>query len=93
MRAIMGETRDVALATGIDVAIDLDVRMQMAEHIADVKTSMLQDVEAHRPLELEPIVGAVVEIAHNAGVAVPRTETVYALVKTLERQLREEARS
>ncbi|MBV9270398.1 MAG: 2-dehydropantoate 2-reductase [Candidatus Eremiobacteraeota bacterium] len=93
VRAIMGETRDVALATGIDVAIDLDVRMQMAEHIADVKTSMLQDVEAHRPLELEPIVGAVVEIAHNTGVAVPRTETVYALVKTLERQLREEARS
>ena len=83
VRAIMGETRDVALATGIDVAIDLDVRMKMAEHIADVKTSMLQDVEARRPLELEPIVGAVVEMAHNTGVPVPRTETVYALVKTL----------
>jgi len=87
VRAIMAETRDVALATGVDVAIDLDERMRMAEHIADVKTSMLQDVEARRPLELEPIVGAVVELAHGAGVAIPHTETVYALVKTLEREL------
>ena len=87
VREIMAETRDVAAATGVDVAIDLDERMRMAERIADVKTSMLQDVEAGRPLELEPIVGAVVELARDAGVAIPRTETVYALVKTLEREL------
>jgi 2-dehydropantoate 2-reductase len=91
VRAIMAETRDVALATGVDVAIDLEQRMNMAEHIADVKTSMLQDVEARRPLELEPIVGAVVELARDAGVAIPRTETVYALVKSLERELLNES--
>lgn len=87
VRNVMLEVIGVAAAAGVDVAIDVDARMKMAEHIADVKTSMLQDVEARRPLELEPIVGAVVEMARDGAVAVPHTDTLYALVKTLEAEI------
>lgn len=87
VRDVMLEVTGVAAATGVDVAIDVEARMKMAEHIADVKTSMLQDVEARRPLELEPIVGAVVEMARDRGVRVPHTDTLYALTKTLEAEI------
>jgi 2-dehydropantoate 2-reductase len=75
----------VARATGVEPGVDANERLKWAEHIADVKTSMLQDLEAGKPLELEPIVGAVVELSRRYGVAVPHTETVYALAKQLER--------
>jgi 2-dehydropantoate 2-reductase len=87
VREVMREVIDVAAVTGVDVAIDVEARMKLAEHIADVKTSMLQDVEAGRPLELEPIVGAVVEMARDGAVAVPHTDTLYALAKTLEAEI------
>lgn len=85
LRAVIDEGLAVARATGVEPGVDADERLHWAEHIADVKTSMLQDVEAGKPLELEPIVGAVVELAERHGVAVPHTETLYALTKLLER--------
>jgi len=87
VRDVMLEVTEVAAATGVDVAIDVDARITMAGHIADVKTSMLQDVEARRPLELDPIVGAVAEMARDRNVRVPHTDTLYALAKTLEAEL------
>jgi 2-dehydropantoate 2-reductase len=50
---------------------------------------MLQDVESGRPLEVDALVGAVVEIGRLAGLELPRLETVYACVKLLDRTLRE----
>lgn len=85
LRAIIEEALSVARASGVDPGVDANERLQWAEHIADVKTSMLQDLEARKPLELEPIVGAVVELSRRYGVSVPHTETVYALAKQLER--------
>jgi 2-dehydropantoate 2-reductase len=48
------------------------------------KTSMLQDLEAGRPLEVDALVGAVVELARDAGVPVPTLDVVYRLVKLLD---------
>ena len=84
LRAIIDEGLAVARASGVEPGVDAEERLHWAEHIADVKTSMLQDVEAGKPLELEPIAGAVVELAQRYDVAIPHTQTVYALTKLLE---------
>jgi len=49
---------------------------------------MLQDVEAGRPLELESIVGAVVELGDKMQLAMPNTRAVYACVKLLDQGIR-----
>ncbi|HET9096519.1 MAG TPA: 2-dehydropantoate 2-reductase [Candidatus Baltobacteraceae bacterium] len=85
LRAIIEEGLAIARASGVDPGVDADERLKWAQHIADVKTSMLQDLEARRPLELEPIAGAALELARRFDVAVPHTETVYGLTKLLER--------
>jgi 2-dehydropantoate 2-reductase len=85
LRAIIEEGLSIARASGVEPGVDADERLKWAEHIADVKTSMLQDLEARRPLELEPIAGAALELARYYGVPVPHTETVYGLTKLLER--------
>lgn len=85
LRAIIEEGLAIARASGVDPGVDADERLKWAEHIADVKTSMLQDLEARRPLELQPIAGAALELARYFGVAAPHTETVYGLTKLLER--------
>ncbi len=85
VRAIMLETIAVASAAGCDPLIDVDERIAFAARLSDVKTSMLQDVEAGRALELEPIVGAVVELADQFKVAAPHLESVYALTGLLAR--------
>ena len=87
LRAIIEEGLAIARASGVEPGVDADERLKWAEHIADVKTSMLQDVEAGRPLELEPIAGAALELARHHGVPAPHVETVYALTKLLGRNV------
>ncbi len=81
LREIVIEARAVAHASGIDVAETVDARMAHIQSVADVKTSMLQDLEAGRALELEPIVGATLELASIFNVPVPRIAALYALTK------------
>ncbi|GAC1654381.1 MAG: 2-dehydropantoate 2-reductase [Vulcanimicrobiaceae bacterium] len=83
--ALMQETLAVASATGIEANIDIDDRIAFAARLEGVKTSMLQDVEAKRPLELDPIVGAVVELAAAFGVSAPTLHTIYSLTYALQR--------
>jgi 2-dehydropantoate 2-reductase len=85
MRAIIEEGLRIARACGVDPEVDADERLTWIGRVADVKTSMLQDLEAGRPLELEPIAGAALELARRYGVPVPHVETVYGLTKLLER--------
>jgi 2-dehydropantoate 2-reductase len=77
VRTLMRETVAVGEALGVVREVDVDARVAYAMHVADVQTSMLQDSLAHRPLELDPIVGAVIELAEGAGVDVPHLRTVY----------------
>lgn len=87
LRQLMTESMAVARALGIELEISVEERLAMSAQLADVKTSMLQDVEAGRRLELDPIVGAVVELAHRLAVPVPATEHVYSLTKLLDATL------
>lgn len=74
---LMLETVAVGRKLGVVDDVDLDARMKYAQRLTDVRTSMLQDAQAHRPLELDPIVGAVVELGEDLGVAVPHLRAVY----------------
>jgi 2-dehydropantoate 2-reductase len=84
---IMAEVESVAEKLGIKVGIAVEQRLAGAEKVGHHKTSMLQDIEAGRPLELDPIVGAVVELGERLGVSMPRTKAVYACVKLLAENL------
>ena len=89
----MAETEAVAAKLNIELPISIDQRMAGAEKVGAHKTSMLQDLEAGRPLEIEAIVGAVVELGERLGVAMPATRTVYACAKMLDTKAREDVRS
>jgi 2-dehydropantoate 2-reductase len=80
---IMTEADAVAKRLGIDIGISVEQRLDGAMKVGDHKTSMLQDVEMGRPLELEAIVGAVLELGDKVGVSMPCTRAVYACVKLL----------
>jgi len=84
IREIMAETEAVAAKLGIELPVSIDQRMAGAEKVGAHKTSMLQDLEAGRPLELEPIVGAAVELGDRLGVRMPATRAVYACAKLLD---------
>jgi 2-dehydropantoate 2-reductase len=84
VRSIMSEVEAVANKLGMELPISIDQRIAGAEKVGEHKTSMLQDLEAGRPLELEPVVGAVVELGEGLGVEMPHTRTVYACTKLLE---------
>jgi 2-dehydropantoate 2-reductase len=85
VREVMTETEAVANRLGIELPIMIDQRMTGAENVGEHKTSMLQDLEAGRPMELEAVVGAVVELGARVGVDMPATRAVYACAKLLGR--------
>jgi 2-dehydropantoate 2-reductase len=88
IRDIMAETEALAARLGIELPISIDQRMAGAARIGAHKTSMLQDFEAGRPMELEAVVGAVVELGDRLGVPMPTTKTVYACAKLLDERSR-----
>jgi 2-dehydropantoate 2-reductase len=86
IRNIMVETETVANRLGVELPVSIEQRMAGAEKVGEHKTSMLQDLEAGRPLELEAIVGAVLEIGERLQIPMPHTRTVYACTKLLAQQ-------
>lgn len=84
VREIMVETETVAAKLGIELPISIDQRMAGAEKVGAHKTSMLQDLEAGRPMELEAVVGAVLELGERLGVPMPATRAVYACATMLD---------
>jgi 2-dehydropantoate 2-reductase len=85
--SMMGEAQRVGEALGVQFKISLDKRIAGAEAVGAHKTSMLQDVENGRALELEALVGAVIELGRVTGVATPTIEAVYAATALLGRTL------
>ncbi len=83
VREIMTEAEAVAQKLGMELPISIDQRMAGAEKVGEHKPSMLQDVEAGRPIELEAVVGAVIELGERLGVPVPVTRAVYACTKLM----------
>lgn len=82
--ALMQEAQAVAAAVGVTLRVPLEKRLEGAAAVGHHRTSMLQDLEAGRPLELDALVLAVVEVGRLAGVATPELERIYAEVRALE---------
>ena len=80
-RSMMLEGQAVAEALGVRLALGVDKRIDGAAEVGRHRTSMLQDLELGRPLEIEAILGAVVEMAGWVDVPVPISRTVLALVR------------
>jgi 2-dehydropantoate 2-reductase len=80
----MEEVASVARALGIELPVSIDKRMAGAASVGAHKTSMLQDLEARKPLELDALLGAVIEIAGWQEVEVPSLRALYGLAKLTE---------
>ena len=87
---MMEEAQAVANRLGITLRVSIEKRVAGAEKVGKHKTSMLQDVEAGRELELDAIMGAVIELARLTGIATPAIDSIYALVKLLDKTMRED---
>lgn len=83
MRRMMEEAEAVAQALGASLPLSIDKRFESGPRLKDFKTSTLQDLLAGRPLEIEPIVGAVTELGDLTGVDTPSIDLIYALLKRL----------
>ena len=88
--SLMEEAQTVATHLGVTIRVSIEKRIAGAEKVGKHKTSMLQDVEAGRGLELEAIIGAVVELARLTGIATPGIDAIYALAKLLDQTIRED---
>jgi len=94
---VMEEVRKVAKSVGITISVTSERRLRAAARIKDHKTSMLQDVEMGRTsLEIDALVGSVIEISKITKTEIPNLYLIYQLVRmkqrSMERQSREKAR-
>ena len=80
-RAMMIEAEAIANALGVKFPIDVDKRIAGAASVGAHKTSMLQDLELGRPMEIDALVTSVQELGRLSGVATPAIDTVLALVR------------
>jgi 2-dehydropantoate 2-reductase len=85
LRAVMEECGEVAGRLGITLPTSIDRRLEAGIAVGDHRTSMLQDLEAGRPLEIGCLSGAVLELADRLGVPAPSTRALHASVQLRER--------
>ena len=83
IRNIMQEVEAVSRKLGMKLPVSIEQRMAGAEKVGEHKTSMLQDLEAGRPMELEALVGSMVELGEKVGVPMAYTRTVYSCARLL----------
>jgi 2-dehydropantoate 2-reductase len=81
---LMNEGRSVTKALGLDPGPDPAERVSGGSRISSSKTSMLQDMEHGKPLELDGILASTIEVAGLLDVPVPMTKTVYGLLRVRE---------
>jgi 2-dehydropantoate 2-reductase len=75
----------VADAFGEKMAVDVDARLNGAAEVGEHKTSMLQDLELGRPMEVDAIVSAVVELARITNVDTPNLDALDGMIRLLAR--------
>ncbi|HWX80591.1 MAG TPA: 2-dehydropantoate 2-reductase [Steroidobacteraceae bacterium] len=85
--AMMSEAQSIANKLGISFRVSLEKRIAGAERVGHHKTSMLQDVENARTLEIDALLGSVVELARVTNTPTPHIDTVYALTKLLAKSI------
>lgn len=91
--AMMREMAAVGDRIGLHGFDDIDGRIETTRKLGAFRTSMLQDVEAGRTLELDPILGALVELAYKLNVPTPTMDGVYGLTRLLAQSLQGSAQS
>ena len=79
-KAIMLETQAIAETFGVQFRVDVERRIEGARKVGAHKTSMLQDLERGRPMEIDPLVTVVQEMGRLTGIPTPALDTVLALV-------------
>jgi len=87
--AMMTEAQTIANKLGIQFRVSLEKRIAGAEGVGKHKTSMLQDIENGRPIELEPLVGSVVELGRLTETPTPHIDSVYACASLLAKTVGE----
>jgi 2-dehydropantoate 2-reductase len=91
IRALMADATDelaiVGAAIGCPIQETVEDRMAVTARLGAFKPSMLQDVEAGRPIELEALLGAPCEIARREGVATPELDRIYAMTRLMAENL------
>lgn len=81
VRRMMEEAAEVGLALGIEMTMTIDQRFDVTRALGAFKTSMLQDLEAGRGLEIDAILAAPIEIGDRLGVAMPYSRAVLGLTR------------
>ena len=84
---MMGEAQAVGEKLGVQFKISIDKRIAGAQAVGAHKTSMLQDIESGKALELEALLGSVIELARVVEVPTPTLQAVYAMTSLLERSV------
>ncbi|TDW24118.1 2-dehydropantoate 2-reductase [Kribbella kalugense] len=87
VRMMMEESLAIAAALGCHPDISVDKRLDGAERVGEHKTSMLQDLEKDKPLELDVILAAVVELADLTGTPAPTLRAVHAVTDLLSQKV------
>ena len=87
---MMSECREVAHRLDVEIRLSNERRIAGAERVGKHKTSMLQDIEVGKALELEGLIGAVIEMANMTDTQVPFIEAVYALIRLLDQTVQTE---
>lgn len=87
---MMTEAQTIANKLGVTLRVPLEKRIDGAERVGKHKTSMLQDVEAGKALEIDALVGTVVELGELTCTPTPYIDAVYAAVKLLDKTIQEE---
>jgi 2-dehydropantoate 2-reductase len=80
-KAMMAEAQQIAEAFGVHFRVDIERRINGAGRVGAHKTSMLQDLERGRPMEIDALVAVIQEMGQLTGVATPTIDTVLALVR------------
>jgi len=84
---MMREAQTVGEAFGVRFRISIEKRIAGAEGVGAHKTSMLQDVEQSRAIEIDALLGSVIELGRLANIATPHLDAVYAVAKLLGESL------
>jgi len=80
-RAVMQECAAVGEALGIALPVSIERRLEAGIAVGDHRTSMLHDLDTGKPLEIEGLTGALLEIAARVGVPAPHTSALDALIR------------
>ncbi|MGA9667262.1 MAG: 2-dehydropantoate 2-reductase [Gallionella sp.] len=86
---MMREAQTIGEKLGVQFRVSLEKRINGAQAVGQHKTSMLQDVELGRPIELEALVGSVIELGRITETPTPTIDAVYALASLLAKKLQQ----